>query len=114
MPWPEVALQCGPTSFGDSAHHPVGTNGDNTVDLGQRDPHLAKCTRAVRLDRLYDIADEGFVVCSAWREARCLVAAPDDAVGGALDIGDLVAILDRLVAGEIQYAGAFGPERRAD
>ena len=51
---------------------------------------------------------------SCGRKARRHVAAPHDAVGGVLDLLDLVAVLDELVAGEIEHPGAAGAEFRAD
>src|SRR6185437_13052215 len=64
--------------------------------------------------RLHDVADKSEIPRPARLETRRLVAAPYDAVGGALDVGDLVAVLDRLVTGEIEDARALGPQRRAD
>ncbi len=54
----------------------------------------------------------------ARREARRLVAAPDDQVGGLLDLLDLVAVDHLLVAGEVDHArpqrrGASGRSRTA-
>ena len=43
-------------------------------------------------------------------ESRRLVAAPDDDVGGRLDVGDLVAVLHLLVAGEVQHLRAGARE----
>ena len=40
------------------------------------------------------------------REARRLVAAPDDDVGGRFDLGDLVAVDHLLVAGEVEHLRA--------
>ncbi len=51
---------------------------------------------------------------AAGREAGRLVAAPDDRVGRALDLLDLVAVDHALVAGEIEHARTRRPQRRAD
>ena len=59
----------------------------------ERDRRPARAHPAIGLDRLDDVADKGAVLRPARREARRLVAAPHDAVGGVLDVGDLVAVL---------------------
>ena len=66
--------------------------------------------RRVRAHRLDDVADERAVLRAVGREARRLVAAPDDDVGRGLDLGDLVAVDHLLVAGEVEHlrAGARG------
>ena len=59
-------------------------------------------------------SEKGAVLRPAGHKARRLVAAPRDAIGGVLDLIDLVAVLHQLVAGEIQHPRAAGAERRAD
>jgi len=46
-------------------------------------------TRAIHLDRFDDIADKGEILPAAESKARSLVAAPRDAIGGVLDIGEM-------------------------
>ena len=70
--------------------------------------------RGVGLHRLHDVADEREILRPLGREARLLVAAPDDHVGGRLDLGDLVAVDLLLVAGEIEHPRTGGAQRLAD
>src|SRR6266852_8778261 len=114
VPRAEIALKGGAARLGDRGHHPVGADCDDAVDLRQRDLDRAQGALAISLDPRDDVADKGAVLRAAGRETRRLVAAPHDAVGGALDIGDPVAVLELLVAGEIKDARALGPKRRAD
>jgi hypothetical protein len=86
---------------------------DNAVDRGQGDRDRPQCAAAIGLDRLDDIADKSTVLRPAWREARRLVTAPHDAVGGVFDLSDLVAVLYELVAGKIEHSRTARAERRA-
>ena len=61
-----------------------------------------------------DVADERAVLRPRRREARRLVAAPDDDVGRGLDLGDLVAVDHLLVAGEVEHLRAGAAERLPD
>ena len=72
----------------------------------ERDRRLAERAAAVGVHRLDDVADEGLVLRPVGREAGRLVAAPDDDVGGALDLLDLVAVDHPLVAGEVDHPAA--------
>ena len=69
---------------------------------------------AVRRDRLDNVPDEGLVLHAARRETGSLVAAPDHDVGGLLDLLDLVAVDDLLIAGEIDGARSLRAQLLAD
>src|SRR6266851_1115860 len=114
VPRAEIVLKGGAARLGDRGHHPVGADCDDAVDLRQRDLDRPQGALAIGLDRRDYVADKRAVLLPPRRKARRLVAAPHDAVGGALDICDPVAVLELLVAGEIEDARALGPERRAD
>ena len=90
-----------PSRVLDRRHHAVGADRDHAVDLAERDRHVPERARAVGVERRDDVADEGLVARAVGAEARRLVAAPHDDVGGALDLLDLVAVDRALVAGEI-------------
>src|SRR5271156_3820001 len=114
MPWPEVRRQSLMARLGDRVHHTVGTDCDDPVDLFQRDLDRTESPGPIGRDRFDDVADESPILRSAGGKARRLVAAPHDTVGGPLDILDLVAVGDRLVAGEVKYPRTFSPEGRGD
>ena len=95
-------------SYSQLASSFVPADRDDSVDLLQRNVGLPKSARAVGVDRLHDIADKGEVLRAAGSETRRLVAAPDDLVGGALDVGDPVAVGNGLVTGEIEHPRAAG------
>ncbi len=90
----------------DRRHHAVGADRDHAIDLAERDRRLAERARAIGIDRRHDVADESPVLRTLGAKAGRLVAAPDDDVGRALDLLDLVAVDDALVAGEIDHAAA--------
>src|SRR6478752_7052880 len=106
-------LEASAAGLGHRRHHAVRADRDDAVDLAERKLDRPERAGTIGLDRLHDIADKPHVLRSAWRETGRLVAAPHDAVGGALNIGYLVAVFDLLVAGEVEDARALGPERRA-
>ncbi len=95
-------------------HHAVGADRDHAVDVAERDRRIAERARSVGVERRHDIADEGAVLRPLGAEARRLVAAPHDDVGGALDLLDLVAVDHALVAGEIDHPAAVRAQRLAD
>ena len=95
-------------------HHPVGTDRNDMFGIGQPHHLLAEGAGAIGHHCLHDIADEAAVLRTRRDETRCLVAAPDDDVGGALDLLDLVTIAQCLVAGEIDHLRTRRTRRRAD
>src|SRR5260221_549749 len=62
----------------------------------------------------HEFADEGAVRGPLGGEPRGLVGAPHGGVGGGLDLVALVAILQALVAGEVDHPAAFGAQFLAD
>ena len=103
---PEIMLQASPACLGDGIHHAVGADRDDAVDRLQGNVDRPERARSIGLDRLHDIADKGAILQAAESETRRLVAAPDDLVGGALDVFDPVAVGNGLVAGEIEHPRA--------
>src|SRR5712691_2688918 len=83
----EIAFEGGAAGFGDRRHHAVGADRDDAVDFAERDRGGPEGALAIGLDRGDDVADKGAVLFPARRETGRLVAAPHDAIGGALDIG---------------------------
>ena len=114
MPGLEVLRQHALARVLDRRHHAVRADRDHAVDLAERDRHVPERARAVGVERRDDVADEGLVARAVGAEARRLVAAPHDDVGGALDLLDLVAVDRALVAGEIDHAAAVRPQRLPD
>src|SRR5580704_3154838 len=110
----EIALQPRLARLGDSGHHSVRADRDDAVNRRERDLNQSQRAPAIGLDRLDDVADKGEVLRAARCKPRRLVAAPHDAVGGVLDLLDLVAVLHELVASEIEDARAARTERGAD
>ena len=106
---PEKVLQARPARLGDG-----GADRNDSVDLLQRNVSRPERARAVGLDRLCHIADKGAVLRAARGEARRLVGAPDDLVGGTLDVFDPVAVGNGLVAGEVEHPRAGRAQLRAD
>jgi len=106
---PEKVLQARPARLGDG-----GADGNDLVDLLKRNVSRPERARAVGVDRLNDIADKGQIPRASRGEARRLVAAPDELVGGALDVFDPVAVGNGLVAGEIEHPRAARAQLRAD
>src|SRR5439155_12520726 len=92
VPRAEIALEGGAARLGDRRHHAVGANRDDAVDLAEGDRGGPQGAFAIGLDRGDDVADKGAVLLPPRRETGRLVAAPHDAVGGALDVGDTVAV----------------------
>ena len=95
---PEKVLQARPARLGDG-----GADRNDSVDLLQRNVSRPERARAVGLDRLWHIPDKGAVLRAAWGEARRLVGAPDDLVGGTLDVFDPVAVGNGLVASDVKH-----------
>ena len=106
---PEKVLQARPARLGDG-----GADRNDSVDLLQRNVSRPERARAVGVDRLNDIADKGQIPRAARGEARRLVGAPDDLVGGTLDVFDPVAVGNGLVAGEVEHPRAGRAQLRAD
>jgi hypothetical protein len=88
----QVRLQDAVAGLGDGGHHAVGADGDDAVGARERDRLLAEGAGGVGVHGLDDVADEGAVLGAARGEAGGLVAAPDDDVGGGLDVLDAVAV----------------------
>ena len=103
MTRPEIVLQARPACLGHSVHHAVGADRDDPVDGIERDLDRTERARPVGLDPLHDIADKGKVLRTPGCEAGWLVAAPDDLVGGALDVFDPVAVGNGLVASDVKH-----------
>ena len=85
---PEILLEAHAARLGDRVHHAVGADREDPVDGIERDLDRTERARTVGLDSLDDIADKGKVLPAPRGEARRLVAAPDDLISGALDVGD--------------------------
>ena len=100
---------------GDRRHHAVGADGDDAVGVVQADRRVAELAVAIGRASPRRCCRRSLRSCGrVRREARRLVAAPHDDIGGALDLGDLVAVGDLLVAGEIQHLRAGRAQRLAD
>ena len=95
-------------------HHPVGTDDDHVLRIRKRHRLVAQRPRAIGRHGLHDVANEGLVLRPRGREARRFVAAPHDHVRGALDLLHLVAIAQRLVAGEVDHLRSRGARSRPD
>src|SRR5262249_13790837 len=95
-------------------HHAIGADGDDAVDILQRDGRQAELALSVRMDAFDNIADEGEVLWTFGTETGRLVAAPDNGVGRQFDFVPLVAIAGALVAGEINDTAAARPKRLPD
>ena len=100
--------------LGDGPHHDVGADGDDAVDLVQGDGRGAELAGAVSRDGLDDVAGKGQVAGAVRLEPRRLVAAPDDGIGGGLDLFHLVAVLDQFIGREINHLGPRRTQRLAD
>ena len=81
----------------DRLHHAVRADDDQVLRVRQRHRRRAQPAGAVGRHRLHDVADEAAVLrpVGVGGEAGRLVAAPDDDVGGALDLRHLVAVAHR-------------------
>jgi hypothetical protein len=109
----EVLLQDAVAGLGDGGHHAVGADGDDAIGARERDRLLAEGAGGVGLHALDEVADEGAVLRAAGGEAGGLVAAPDDDVGGGLDVLDAVAVGEVPIAGEVGHLRAGGAQRAA-
>ncbi len=86
-------------------HHAVGADGDDAVRCRTAGSAARRAAPARRPAWPATMLPTKARSCGASRrEARRLVAAPDDDVGGGLDLVDLVAVDDLLVAGEVEHA----------
>ena len=95
-------------------HHAVGADGDDAVGVLERDRLLAQLARRIRRIASTMLATTALSCGRSDREARRLVAGPDDDVGRRLDLLDLVAVARLLVAGEIEHLAAGLAEGLAD
>ena len=82
--------------------------------LGQRHQHLAQLAARVGAHGLHDVAVEGAILRPARVGQLAAVDAPDDLVGGRLDLVDLVDVLALAVGGEVEDAAPLRPQRPAD
>src|SRR5262249_7660606 len=98
----EIALDARLARLGDGGHHAGGAALADGAARRQWERDRPQRAPAIGLDRLDDVADKSEVLRPARKKARRLVAAPHDAVGGVLDLLDLVSVLQEFVAGEIE------------
>ena len=95
-------------------HHPVGADGDDAVRSIEGNLLWAKLAFGVSRHGLHDVAGEPPVIGAVGLESRRFVAAPDDDIGSGFDFGDLVAVDDFLVAGEVEHLRTRGAQGLAD
>ena len=110
----EVRREDSPARVLDGRHHAIASDGDDPVHFLEGDLLLPQLPFLVGQQRLDDVPDERLVLRAGRLDRLSHVHAPDDHVGGGLNLLHLVDVVRLLVPGEVEDSASGLAHRLAD